>query len=56
MNEDKRICLMCNKPFKSKGPHNRRCKVCNLKIYQAGENTYFEKSVNKMYQKGVSKE
>lgn len=27
-----RSCLMCNKRFISKGPHNRRCGDCNDKV------------------------
>lgn len=37
----KRTCLMCGKKFLSKGPHNRRCKKCNQKIAQAGENAFY---------------
>ncbi len=37
----RRRCLMCGKNFLSKGPHNRRCKKCNLKIAQAGENAFY---------------
>ncbi|MBI2560630.1 MAG: hypothetical protein HYW14_05810 [Planctomycetes bacterium] len=41
----RRRCLMCGKAFLSKGPHNRRCKRCNLKIAQAGENAFYEPRV-----------
>lgn len=28
----KRICLVCNNPFLSDGPHNRRCGKCNRQL------------------------
>ncbi|HHT9137355.1 MAG TPA: hypothetical protein ACFYEK_08960 [Candidatus Wunengus sp. YC60] len=40
--EVERRCLMCGKMFASKGPHNRRCKVCDTRIDQAAENTFYE--------------
>ena len=39
---EERLCLMCGKMFPSKGPHNRRCTVCEIKLDQANENTYYE--------------
>ena len=41
----KRLCLMCNKPFPSRDVGNRRCPVCELKVEQAGYNTYYEPPV-----------
>lgn len=37
-----RSCLMCNKKFISRGIENRRCPVCELKITQAADGTYYE--------------
>jgi len=38
----RRKCLMCGKRFLSTWNGNRRCPVCNLKITQAADNTYYE--------------
>ena len=43
-----RICLMCSKPFKSEGAHNRRCPKCELRIYQAADATYYMPPVCRM--------
>lgn len=40
-----RVCLMCDKPFLSSGAHNRRCPACELRVEQAGYNTYYEPPV-----------
>lgn len=35
-----RSCLMCGKNFISRGPHNRRCPVCEHKIEHSGQAYY----------------
>ena len=40
-----RTCLMCGKKFISRGIENRRCRVCELKIAQAADGTYYEPPV-----------
>lgn len=35
-----RTCLMCGKKFLSRGPHNRRCPVCENKIENGGQAYY----------------
>lgn len=44
---DERVCLMCNKSFLSRDVGNRRCPGCELKVEQAGYNTYYEPPVYK---------
>ena len=48
-----RTCLMCNKKFMSWGPGNHRCARCDKKIYQAGDNTYYETPVFKMHHRNI---
>ncbi len=40
-----RSCLMCDRKFKSDGPHNRRCSRCNYLLEHAREGTYYETKV-----------
>lgn len=47
--EKKRSCLMCNKIFKSKGPHNRRCKRCERSVVIKVNNGYKEAIVCKLF-------
>ena len=35
-----RTCLMCGKKFMSRGPHNRRCGLCEQRLAQDGQADY----------------
>ncbi len=35
-----RTCLMCAKKFMSRGPHNRRCGLCEQKLANDGQTYY----------------
>lgn len=38
----KRICLMCNQLFVSKGFHNRRCSKCSRLLFLRGNNAILQ--------------
>lgn len=40
--EGMRKCLLCKKEFKSRGPHNRRCEKCDLKVSQWDNTSFYE--------------
>ena len=35
-----RTCLMCGEKFVSRGPHNRRCGLCEIKLNGDGQAYY----------------
>lgn len=39
--KEKRLCLVCDKFFMSKGPYNRRCSRCSTKIDYISQNHSF---------------
>lgn len=47
-----RRCLMCGKNFTSRGPHNRRCVVCESKVDGGGQE-YYMPPVHKQRDHGV---
>ncbi len=47
-----RTCLMCSKKFISRGPHNRRCGVCENTIERGGQ-AYYMPPVHRHRDKSV---
>ena len=48
-----RTCLMCGEKFASRGPHNRRCGVCEHAIQIGVESAYYMPPIHRQNEKRV---